>query len=413
MAHLLVIELPGGNDTDILQAALDRGDQFTFLSAQLSHYRAQPAVWALVDQARNLVDVAGWDYEQCEQAVLALHVRDSLQAVLCLLDIRLVDAARLAHALSLPFLNPASSVLLRDKYKVRCELAKRGLTQPPFALACSNEELRRAVDTLGLPVLIKPVDGFGSQNIVMIEHSEDLDPWFTPLDDMLPSDVDYGLGVKANDRLLVERFMTGTVVGCDTFTRNGQHQLLGINEKVMYEPPSFAIRGSSFTPMRAEFEALERYVFALLDAVGFDWGAAHIELMLTEQGPQLIEINARLVGAKIGRLVSLALGTSVHQQLIALHMGDTACTAIQEGQIAVIRWIVADAPGILDHVELPASYDPRIHCVEILKKTGDRIKPPMDNADRIGYVLTSAASAQTAMASAQAYVDQCICHYLA
>jgi len=39
MAHLLIIELPGGNDTDIIQSALDRGDKFTFLSSQLDHYR--------------------------------------------------------------------------------------------------------------------------------------------------------------------------------------------------------------------------------------------------------------------------------------------------------------------------------------------------------------------------------------
>ena len=44
MAHLLIIELPGGNDTDILQAAHVRGDSFTFLTADLALYQQQAEV---------------------------------------------------------------------------------------------------------------------------------------------------------------------------------------------------------------------------------------------------------------------------------------------------------------------------------------------------------------------------------
>jgi hypothetical protein len=61
--------------------------------------------------------------------------------------------------------------------------------------------------------------------------TEDLDPLLSPLEDMLPSGADYGLGVTANDRMLVERNMTGIVLGCDTLTSAGRHTLLGVHEK--------------------------------------------------------------------------------------------------------------------------------------------------------------------------------------
>ncbi len=70
----------------------------------------------------------------------------------------------------------------------------------------------------------------------MLEFEEDLAPWMSPLEDMLPSRADYGLGVKANDRLLVEQYMKGVVIGCDTFTHNGQHTLIGVNEKLFLNP---------------------------------------------------------------------------------------------------------------------------------------------------------------------------------
>ena len=413
MAHLLIIELPGGSDSDILQAACTGGHSFSFASADMRHYRDQPALWQWLQRAHTLIDLPGLEAQALMAEVALLHAQHPVQGLLCLVDIRIQDAAGIAQMLGLPFLNPASAALLRDKFLVRSHLQAKGLAQPPFALACSTAELQAAVQALGLPVLIKPVDGFGSQNIVLLREPEDLDPWLSPLENMLPSGVNYGLGVAANDRLLVERWMPGIVVGCDTMSHAGVHTLLGTNTKVYYEPPSFAIRGGCFTPWAGQDPALQAYVFSLLDAVGFDWGAAHVEIMLTAQGPALIEINPRLVGAKIGRLISLAWGASVHQWLIDLHLGH----ALQLPQsvprhVAATRWVTAMRSGRLAALELPAAPAPEVRVVEVLKQAGDAIALPMDNADRIAYVMTCAPTAQAAQDSAEAYVSACTLHYL-
>lgn len=410
MSHLLIIELPGGNDTDIIAAAIERGDTFTFLSAQLDHYRKQPRVNAMLALAREQIEVSSFDYSEVERRVLDVHVRKRIDAVLCLIDTRMPAAAKLADRLGVRHLNPASAALMRDKFDVRCRLAERGLAQPLFALATTNEGVKAAVEQLGLPVLIKPVDGYGSQNIVVLRYLEDLDPLLSPLDDLLPCNADYGLNVRSNDRLLVERFMSGAIIGCDTLTTDGRHQLLGINEKIFFDPPSFAIRGGCFTPNRPEFEAIERYLFSVLDAVGLDWGAAHTELMLTADGPRLIEVNPRLVGAKIPRLIGYALNRSLHADLIALHAGEGLRIPTESAtSVAVTRWIVADQPGILDHVEMPQWHDPRIRCVELLKQKGDTIRPPFENADRIGYIMVCAATRSEAEQLADSFVSQCRC----
>ena len=406
MAHLLIIELPGGNDTDIVQAAIARGDDFSFLSAQLDHYRRQPQVQFLLDQAYAQIEVPDFDYDRVQSAVLELHARFTLDAVLCLLDIRLIEAARLAQRLKVRHISPATATLLRDKFQVRQRLAEHGLTQPEFALAQSNDELKQTVARLGLPVLIKPADGYGSQNIVVLRHDEDMDPWLTPLEDMLPSRTDYGLGVKANDRLLVERYMEGTVIGCDTLSVNGEHHLLGVNEKLFFDPPSFAIRGGCFLPNSPAFAAIQSYVFACLDAVDFNWGATHTELMLTAEGPRLIEINARLVGAKIARLVGYALNRSIHSDLITVHLGQqpSSIAVPAPSQVAVTRWIVAEQAGVLERIELPAWRDDKVRCVEVLKRPGDAVRAPFENADRIGYVMVCGLTRAKAEELAERFV---------
>ena len=249
---------------------------------------------------------------------------------------------------------------------------------------------------------------YGSQNIVLLRHDEDLDPWLTPLEDMLPSHKDYGLGVKANDRLLVERYMTGTVIGCDTLSVNGEHRLLGVNEKLFFESPSFAIRGGCFMPNSPAFAALQSYVFHCLDAVDFNWGATHTEIMLTAEGPRLIEINARLVGAKIARLVGYALKRSIHSDLITVHLGQqpSFSPGPAPSLVAVTRWIVAEQAGVLERIELPTWRDDRVRCVEVLKRPGDAVRPPYENADRIGYVMVCAPTRDEAETLAQRFVAQ-------
>jgi len=413
MAHLLIIELPGGNDCDIIDAAVRRRDHFTFLSAELGHYQAQPEIAAALALARHTIEVSPFDYAQVEARILALHANDPIDAVLCLLDLRLVEAARLAESLGTRFLNPASAVVLRDKYSVRRALQDAGIAQPDFRLATSNQDLRQAVDELGLPVLIKPVDGYGSQNIVVLRDALELDPLLTPLNDMLPSGAKYGLGVLANDRLIVERFMAGAVIGCDTLSANGRHLLLGKHEKAFYPPPSFAIRGGCFTPNTGQMAEVERYVTSVLSAVGFDWGAAHTEIMLTADGPRLIEINPRLVGAKIGRLVGHALGCSIHEELIGLHLGLSDGSAHRgSGDIAVSRWLCAERSGTLRRVTVPAVDDPRIRCVEVMKRSGDHVRAPIQNADRLGYVMVTDPNRAAAEALAESFIGRCRCELL-
>jgi biotin carboxylase len=411
MAHLLIIELPGGNDTDILQAAIDRGDSFTLLTADLALYQQQPAVNALLHHAHDCINVPRFDMQAVESQVLAAHRVKPFDAVLCLLDIRLIETATLAQTLGLKYLNLKSAQLLRDKFSVRQRLLERGIAQPLFALATSNEELKKAVDHIGLPVLIKPSDGYGSQNIVVIEHEDDLAPWMSPLEDMLPSRADYGLGVKANDRLLIEQYMQGVVIGCDTLTQNGQHTLVGVNEKLFFEPPSFAIRGGCFMPNKGQFNAIEAYVFALLDAVEFDCGATHIELMLHADGLSLIEINPRLVGAKIPRLINLACKRSIHSDLIDVHLGIPVTYFSEASEVAVTRWLVASEIGTLAKVELPIANDPRVACIEILKHAGDPVRPPMENADRVGYVMSCAPTRQEADEAAENFLKNTLLLY--
>ena len=405
MYHVLVLELAGGNDADILAAILARGDRFTFLTSDLACYREQPAVAAILAQAQDCIECPGFIYEEVEAELARRHASTPFDALVCIVDIRIVDAARLARSLGLRFLDPQTAALLRDKFSVRQRLEARGISQAGHRLATCEDEIMAAIEALGFPVLIKPCDGYASQNVVVIAGPEDLEPWISPVPSIASQAMDYGLGVSSNQRFVVERYLTGSFIGCDTMSMGGRHHFLGVNEKLMCPPPSFTIKGGCFMPTGPGMEALELYAFSLLDAVGFDFGAAHIEMMLTAEGPQLIEINPRLVSAKIPRLMGYGLGRSVYADLVSLHLGDGAFLAQEHDHLfAVSRWITADRAGLLQGVILPDWTDPGVRSFEILKKQGAHVRPPYENVDRIGYVMTAAGSRSEAEALAERWI---------
>jgi len=408
MAHLLLIEAPGGNDFDLFETALAQGHQVTFFTADIAHYAQNAIQTELLALAKQVVEIKPFNYDAFEKRALDIHWQDPFDALLCLIDTRITEAALLAERLKLRFLNPKSAVVMRDKFTVRTLLTDKGIVQPEFALATNNQQLRDAIETMGLPVIVKPSDGYGSQNIAIFLSEDDLNPLLDPLDNYLPCHTDYGFGVKANDRLLVERYISGQLIGCDTLSQNGKHLMLGINEKLMYAPPSSAIKGSCFPSYRYDINKIQDYVFSILDALDFNDGVTHTEIILCQDGPLLVEVNPRLVGAKIPRLLNLALGRSIHADVIDLHLGKPLSElSYRSGYgFAVSRWIITEVSGNLAEVIIPPTTNPGIRHVEVLKKQGDAVSYPYQNSDRIGYVMTLGDTREQAERLADEYISQ-------
>ncbi|MFA6969853.1 MAG: ATP-grasp domain-containing protein [Gallionella sp.] len=408
MAHLLLLEVPGANDFNILEEAVRSGHEVTFFTADLNAYLAHGTLaTSQLSLAREVVCLTPFDYDAFEKAALALHEKKPFDAILCLIDIRMIEAARLAERLGLKFLNSNTAQLIRDKYSVRQRLAQHAIRQPRFALATTNAELKSAVETIGFPVLIKPSDGYGSQNILTFTTEAGFVALAEPFANYLPLKTDYGLGVCANDRLVVEEFIQGEVIGCETFTVNGKHIFLGINDKVFFSPPCFGIKGSCFPSGRFDTDKIREYVFQILDALDFDFGAAHTEIIITPEGPYLVEVNPRLIGAHIPRLLGFALERSVYADVINLHLGSdlTELRDLYPPRVAVSRWITSSQNGVIKAIITPEIDAPGIMAVHLFKKPGDMTRPPFDNADRLGYVMAVGKTQMDAERLAEDFVN--------
>jgi biotin carboxylase len=413
MAHLLLLEVPGGNDFTVLEDAVAMGHQVTFFTGDLTQYQKQgDTTQACLALTREIVEVRPFDYAALERDALAVHAQLPFDAILCILDIRMIEASLLAEKLGLRFLNAATARMARDKFSVREALARHGVRQPGFALAETADDLRRAAIDIGFPVVVKPSDGYGSQNVSALFSTQDLDALIGSLENLALHPTNYGLGVHANKRFSVEKYIRGHMIGCDVFTGEHERILLGINDKLIFPPPSFAMRGSCFPSNRYDTASIRDYAFQILDAINFDFGASHIEMIVAKDGLYLVEINPRMVSAQIPYQIGYALERSIYIDLINLHLGQplTELREVKPRWFSAIRWIVADRPRPLQSVELPRHVDPSIRRVVLFKAFGDAVRYPVNNGDRIGYVIAVGNTQMAAEQVADRYVQNSVVH---
>jgi hypothetical protein len=114
--------------------------------------------------------------------------------------------------------------------------------------------------------------------------------------------------------------------------------------------------------------------------------------MLTRDGPVLVEINPRLVGARIARMVSAGLQRSIHADLIALHVEGQLPPPVDRAHYVTNRWLAAPCAGQLTHLDIPDTADEPASFT-MMARVGDMVTPPLDNADRLGMAMTWGTSA--------------------
>ena len=83
-----------------------------------------------------------------------------------------------------------------------------------------------------------------------------------------------------------------------------------------------------------------------LRALGLGWGPAHVELRLTQDGPRIVEVNPRLAGGMIPRMVEEALGIDLIEHVVAdRRRAGRGRSRPARSRAASIRFLLAHGPG--------------------------------------------------------------------
>src|SRR5215468_5391063 len=110
------------------------------------------------------------------EAVTEVGRRHGVDGVLTVSADRAVPVvAAVAEARGLPGIGTETAHLMTHKIAMRTRLADAGVPQPRYAAVRSVHDAHAALDTVGLPAVVKPADSGGQRGVFRIETRDDLD----------------------------------------------------------------------------------------------------------------------------------------------------------------------------------------------------------------------------------------------
>lgn len=272
---------------------------------------------------------------------------------------------------------------MRDRLK-RCKVAI-----PQYSIASNYEEYKSYIKELNYRCVVKPADNAGSRGVTLCDYNN----------------VDYSYKVAAensvNNIIMVEELMEGPEVSVEAITINGETKIITITDKLKTPKPYFVEMGHS-EPSRLELnvqESIKEEAIKAIKAIGIVNGPSHTEIILTEDGPKIVEIAARLGGDYItSKLVPLSTGINIVKESIMLATHQKVVAEYSTHKGSAIRFIKSKG-GIVKSIKIEKEiYEiDEIKEIEIYISVGDRVNDITSSNDRIGHIIGQSNSAEEAI----------------
>jgi hypothetical protein len=239
-----------------------------------------------------------------ESEVCKLHVAHVISG--CETGVELAD--RLAGRWELPSRNlTALASSRRDKVAMQNSAAAAGLRAAQSRKVCSVEKAIYAINSkeFSLPVILKPPKSAGGDGFSICQDIKEVERSGKEL-------LKKGRDALNNiyDSIVIQEFLCGTEYRVSAVSIDGNHYFTDIwryHKKNMgvgrvYECDELLDSGDE------DVHPILEYAKSVLTAVGITFGPSHVELMLTPDGPCLIEVASRLQGAVHPMALERSLG---------------------------------------------------------------------------------------------------------
>ncbi len=266
-------------------------------------------VAALPSQTREALD----DYLQVPtlfdsgavlDAVRSYHSRAPIEKVETLWEPLVLLAAELRQALGLPGLTVAQAHAFRDKERMKQVLEEAGLRVPRHSKESTARGCYEAAESIGFPLILKPIAGAGSADTYRVDDRGELDA-VMPLLRHVPV-------------VSVEEFIDGEEYTFDTICAGGEVLYHNVS---WYRPRPLVARTVEWiSPQTVTLRDVERPELAagvklghgVLEALGYRDGFTHMEWFRTSEGEAVFgEIGARPPGARSVEIMNYACDIDV------------------------------------------------------------------------------------------------------
>ncbi len=284
--------------------------------------------------------------------------------------------AYVAENLGLQAISTRAAGKATDKKTIKEALIKGGIPVPQGNSCSGLAEARAALQGLALPVVVKPIDGTKGRGISMVSRKGELE-----------AAVSHGLRYSPSKRLIIEEWISGPTVGAECVIDGDLIPIL-LTDKFNTPPPKCVTIGLT-TPsqlpdgVRARVRETARAVAKALDLTT---GAAHIDMVVDGDVPNVIDVGPRLAsGPVIFDFAPKLMGVNMIKAVIQMAIGERPDIYKDwNGRFAASRFISAPERGCMYGITFPSM--PKDFSFYPHKLLGHPVAPPISDVDRLGCV---------------------------
>ncbi|MEU8980369.1 ATP-grasp domain-containing protein [Streptomyces sp. NPDC048309] len=294
-------------------------------------------------------------------------------------------ADELSERLGLPTNGTALSRARRDKYEMIEALRRSGVRcAEQFKSDSAESVVAWAEDRGEYPVVVKPLSSAATDGVAICHGPEDVRK---AAEAVLGTRNIFG---ETNDEVLVQSFLQGEEYMVDFVSYAGQRYACGIWQyrKQLRGTHRIYDRDSITPPDQSPAPEIIAYMHEVLDALGIDFGPTHAEVIVTPQGPALVEIGARLTGGVVPEFHDLCLGTNQADMTVLAYarpqefLDHYAGGTYRKLREASLVFTATDLDGVVDGLdqEVVAEIEAleSVHVLTPKLAPGSRIRPTVD-----------------------------------
>ncbi|MDF1761333.1 MAG: ATP-grasp domain-containing protein [Coxiellaceae bacterium] len=261
------------------------------------------------------------------QEVIARLKRYDIQAIVAGSETGVAEADQLCEYFDLPGNGVAYSQSRYNKFEMIKALQQVGVPSVPCIQSKDLYEILQWSRQQKGTVVLKPLQSAGNDGVYFCQSTDDIKRAFTAIIHQ------QNIFNHPNDVVLAQALLMGTEYIINSVSRDGQHHITDIwrcEKHFVSGKSNLSLLEALVHPDDAVCQVLIAYAEDVLNALHIVYGPGHMEVMLTEQGPILIEAAARLQGCVDAGAVELATGASQLSQTVLSYADPQAFKATRK-----------------------------------------------------------------------------------
>lgn len=305
-------------------------------------------------------------------------------------DMPMRSVAYATEKLGLKGISYDTAIKATDKVEMIKAFEQAGVAHPWYYSLLVPGDVEKIKKFVTYPCISKPVDNAGSRGVVLIQNAEEL-----------MEAVQYSSLNGRNGAVIVEEFLQGKEVSVEVIVVNSVPYVLQVTDKLTTGAPHFVEMGHSEPSVLAKESvgAIKELAIKAVKAVGLENGPAHVEIMMTNEGPKMIELGARMGGDCITtHLVPLSTGIDMVEATIKIALGEAPNIEPKFEMASAIRYF-REQKGTIKNISgiEQAKKSQGIQEVVITKNIGESIGTIYSSMDRMGYVIAQGNEVDSAI----------------